>query len=156
MLIALFSVLVSLLMTTPLLAEPSSPYFPEIKTTQFGGEENRFLANITIHSPAELRQVLQQAERFFEKNNYHLGSPIRVVLHGPEAEVFIVDNYPQYKSLVKLAAQLQSLEVVDIYICETWMGDNGYVKDNLHNFVGTVPLGPAEIKRLLNLGYVYF
>jgi len=156
MLMPLFWIVLSGLMVVPALAEEGVTLYPEFKTTQLQSEEKHYLANITIHSPDELKEVLRQADIFYEDSNYHLAKPIKVVVHGAEAEVFITDRYRQYKPIVKLAAQLQSLEVVDIFVCETWIQGNGYEKKDFYNFVGTVPFGPAEMKRLLNMGYVYF
>ena len=56
-----------------------------------------------------------------------------------------------------LAARLTAFGVVKIQICETQTGVLGRNKSNLLPFVGTVPFGPAEERRLLQQeGYLQF
>ena len=84
-------------------------------------------------------------------------APIAFVLHGPEAESLFASHYAENKALVNLAARLTAFKVVDIKVCETWMGSRRLDSTQLPPFIGTVPFGPAEEKRLLKQErYVYF
>ncbi len=88
-----------------------------------------------------------------------LGSqmPVAFVLHGPEVRVLLRQNYMMYKATVDLAASLSALGVVDIKACETWMGGNQIMVEELQSFVGTVPYGPGEVNRLVKEeDYLYF
>lgn len=124
-------------------------------------EENasgRYLAKIQLNTADELRSFLQRSEQLFVDNNYQASElSIALVLHGPEAKIFLQDNYLQNKSLVDMAARLSAFGVVKVNVCEMWMGGEGIDGKSLPPFVDTVPFGPAEKKRLIEKeGYVYF
>ncbi len=82
--------------------------------------------------------------------------PVVIVIHGPEAPVFLRRNYRQFKEVVDLAARLDALGLADIRMCETWMRNNGVVREDLTPFVETVRFAPEEIERLQSEGYVRF
>ena len=118
-----------------------------------------YVAQIQLHTADELSEVLLRAERLQASGEFLPGKqmPIVFVLHGPEARVFFQNNYLQYKRLVDMAARLSAFEVVDIRVCETWMGGDGLDRDSLPPFVGTVHFGPEEQRRLLkDEDYIYF
>lgn len=120
---------------------------------------SRYIAHIQLHTSDELEKVLERADALLLGGQLHTGQhePIVFVLHGPEADVFVQGNYIKNKKLVDLAARLTAFQVVDIRVCETWMGGEGVEKSQLPPFVTTVPFGPAETKRLMEEErYVYF
>lgn len=122
-------------------------------------ESPRYLAEIELHTEAELLEALQRSEQLLDEGvlGRHSESPVRFVLHGPEVRILLLQNYSQYKSTVDLAARLSAFGVVDIKVCETWMGGNRVNPEELPPFVGTVPYGPSEERRLRNEeGYIYF
>ncbi len=119
-------------------------------------EDGQFLAQLHAHSPQELASLLNKAEKWAAAKNAYPEHPIAIVLHGPEANVFIKKNYSQYKNLVDQAAKLDAFKVVDIKICERWMGFNNIKRNQLPPFLDTVPFGPAEEKRLIKAGYQSF
>ena len=82
--------------------------------------------------------------------------PVVIVIHGPEAPVFLRRNYVQFKDVVDLAARLDALGLADIRMCETWMRNNGVVRGDLAPFVDTVRFAPEEIARLEDEGFVRF
>jgi len=102
---------------------------------------------------------LLQAEQLLADGALMAGepAPVTFVLHGPEVRILLRQNYLANKPVVDLAASLSALGVVDIKACETWMGGNHISVENLQPFVGTVPYGPAEQRRLLEEdSYLYF
>jgi intracellular sulfur oxidation DsrE/DsrF family protein len=119
-------------------------------------EEQKYIAQLHANTPQELADLLDRAESWVSKATTYPKYPIAVVLHGPEANVFIKHNYAQYKALVDQAAKLDAFKVVDIKICERWMGFNKINRDQLPPFVETVPFGEAEEKRLIKAGYQSF
>jgi intracellular sulfur oxidation DsrE/DsrF family protein len=119
-------------------------------------EEQKYIAQLHANTPQELADLLDRAERWVGEVTAYPKYPIAVVLHGPEANVFIKHNYAQYKDLVDQAAKLDAFKVVDIKICERWMGFNNIRRDQLPPFVETVPFGQAEEKRLIKSGYQSF
>ena len=119
-------------------------------------EEQKFIAQLHANTPQELSALLDRAESWAKHATAYPKHPIAIVLHGPEANVFIKKNYGQYQSLVDQAAKLDAFKVVDIKICERWMGFNNIKRDQLPAFVDTVPFGPAEEKRLIKAGYQSF
>lgn len=117
------------------------------------------LADIRIHSAEELLEVLMQVDNLFAQGEIQAGvdQPIVFLLHGNEAKTLFKSAYSQHKKVVDLAARLSAFAVVDIKVCETWMGGSGLDKNNLQPFVGTVPYAVAEERRLLKeQGYTYF
>lgn len=121
-------------------------------------ESGRFLAEIRVNSAAEVEQALKRAEQLFEQGAVSDDTgPAVFVLNGPEAAIFLKENYQQHKAIVDLAARLSAFQIVDIRVCEVRLGLMGYSKDAVHPFVGTVPFGPDEIDRLLkDEHYHYF
>lgn len=116
----------------------------------------RYLADIEVHSAAELESILQRADDLNNAGELDAGEPIVFVLHGKEGKVFLRDRYDDNKDLVDLAARLSALRVVDVRVCERWMGWQRIQVEELQPFITTVPSGPAEIDRLMDEGYVYF
>ncbi len=116
-----------------------------------------YLARIASDSPEEIAAALARAEELYKLGNFESSpKPIVIVLHGPEIEVFFKDKYQEYKEIVDLAARLSAFGIVDVRVCETETGVLGRSPSNLHSFIGTVPFGPSEIRRLLNKGHVSF
>jgi intracellular sulfur oxidation DsrE/DsrF family protein len=121
-------------------------------------EDPRYLATIELHTTAELYSVLVRAEQLLEQGLILQSEPAAVtfVLHGAEVASLLRQNYKQNKETVDLAARLSALGVVRIQACETWMGGNLVVPEDLQPFVGTVNYGPGEVSKLLEEGYLYF
>ncbi|OUR60401.1 hypothetical protein A9Q73_12145 [Bermanella sp. 47_1433_sub80_T6] len=119
-------------------------------------EEQKFIAQLHANTPQELADLLDRAESWAKQSKTYPKYPIAIVLHGPEVNVFIKKNYGQYQSLVDQAAKLDAFKVVDIKICERWMGFNNIDRNQLPAFVDTVPFGPAEEVRLIEAGYQSF
>ncbi len=119
-------------------------------------QEQKFIAQLHANTPQELSGLLNRAEAWAQNSDTYPTHPIQIVLHGPEVNVFIKKNYSQYRSLVDQAAKLDAFKVVDIKICERWMGFNGVTRDQLPPFVETVPFGPAEENRLIKANYQSF
>ncbi len=117
-----------------------------------------YLARILNDSPQEVADALRRAEALHAEGKLsEAANPIAIVLHGPEVEIFFKDNYEEYKNIVDLAAKLSAFGVVDVRVCETQTGILGRSRSSIHSFIGTVPFGPTEVKRLLNQqNYVYF
>jgi hypothetical protein len=127
--------------------------FPEVDIS------SRYIARIELHTVDELMNSLLRAEKLQREGSFIVGrdAPIAFVLHGPEAKALFLNNYAENKSLVDLAARLSAFDVVDIKVCETWSGSQGLDVSRLPPFIGTIPYGPAEEKRLLEQEkYVYF
>ena len=79
-----------------------------------------------------------------------------LVLHGPEVEFFAISNYEKYKDIVDQAARLDAFDVVDVKICQSMMGAQGIERNDIPSFIEQVPLGPGEVERLVQQGYVDF
>lgn len=134
-----------------IMAQPlQSPISPDIAN-------DRYLALIKKHTPSEVEMLFQRASMLVDEvENLSSYEPIVFVLHGDEAHAFRHQNMNQYKSLLELAERLDSNNVIDIRVCETWMRANGVERSELPAFIDTIPLGPAEQVRLRQQGYLYF
>jgi intracellular sulfur oxidation DsrE/DsrF family protein len=120
-------------------------------------ELQKLQANVALHTLAELRQLLEQAEKIAnDDTEYHTEEPISVVLHGEEIKAFVRSNYRMNKSLVDLAARLDAFKIIDVKVCKGWMGENGIMESQLPPFIEPVPFGAGERDRLEKAGYAYF
>jgi len=117
-----------------------------------------YLARFMLNSPEDLEKALLRAEELYSSGQVKdIDSPLAFVLHGPEVQVFLKNNYQQYKSIVDLAARLSAFDVVDMKVCQTRLGQLDETEESLPPFIETVPFGPAEVQRLLaDEQYVYF
>ena len=117
-----------------------------------------YLARIGYNDPEQLNEALERVQAFYEENEGETpSSPISIVVHGPEVEVFAKGNYEEYKNIVDRAAQLAAFGVLDIAVCETRLGIDGVEMSEVYPFVNTVPFGPAEEDRLITQEkYIYF
>lgn len=119
--------------------------------------EHKLQANIVLHTLAELEQLLVQAEVIAsDKTQFNLKQPIAVVLYGEEIRAFIRSNYRTNKELVDLAARLDAYSVIELKVCQHWMGENTIKADELPSFLEPVPVGAEEKSRLQQAGYAYF
>lgn len=115
-----------------------------------------YVADISVHSEAELQTLLGRVEQLLERPRTAGEAPlVSLVLHGPEVEYFALKNYQQYREVVDHAAKLAALGAVDISICQTQMRSHGIAEDEVPAFLRQVPYGPGEVQRLLDQGYVY-
>lgn len=119
---------------------------------------DNFVAKIELQTAEELFSVLQKAEKHYLQNGLDAElPPITFVLHGAEARSLVRNYYLAHKDLVDLAARLTALKVVNIQVCETWMGGNKIAKDHLQPFVSTVPDGKRYKQSLIQQqNYIYF
>jgi len=119
--------------------------------------DKRYLAEIRLHTPMEIEDLLERASKLVESAEAYKGfEPIAVVLHGDEADAFRSGNYQRYRKLIDLAARLDAFNVIDVQICETWMRMNNISRSELPAFVDTVPFGPAAERSLKRKGYQAF
>ena len=141
----------------PVNAARSQP--PALAQQPDDGSAVHFVAEIRVHTAAELHKILQRVEQVYQSSidTAQDVPPVVLLLHGAEARSLLRSNYATNKQLVDLAARLTAFELVDIKVCETWMGNQRLDKIKLQPFIGTVPFAPAEEKRLVEeLGYHYF
>ncbi len=143
--------IMALLWLSPFVSAQTEPAPPSVNPLGY-------VARIHNDSPEEVADALKRAESLYlEGKLSELTDPISIVLHGPEVEIFFKDKYDEYKNIVDLAARLSAFGVVNVQVCETQTGIMGRSRSSVHSFIGTVPFGPTEVKRLLNQqSYVYF
>lgn len=133
------------------------PHNPSLKNAIPEDQSAKYVAQIRLHTPEEIKAVLEKAQALVDKGEkFPDFDPIAVILHGPEIKVFARQNYQMYKTIVELAARLEAFNVIDVRVCEEQMAEDGIKKGDLPAFVDTVPYGPAEEQRLLKKGYTYF
>lgn len=118
----------------------------------------QLIAEIEVGTAEELEQKLQRVGELVDNNGWQYGrdAPVAFLLHGEEARALFRQNYSENKTLVDLAAKLAAFEVIDMRVCETWMGGNRLDKDQLQPFVNTVLFAPLEKKQLRSEGYIDF
>lgn len=125
--------------------------------TGAGADPERVVLDISVHTEEELRVLFDRAGQLAEKlQPAGQEASIVLVLHGPEVEFFSTRNYDSYTEIVDQAARLDALDIVDVKICQTMMKIAGVERDDIPSFIEQVPLGSAEVDRLVREGYVYF
>jgi intracellular sulfur oxidation DsrE/DsrF family protein len=73
---------------------------------------------------------------------------IVLVLHGSAIKFFAIENTGKFKQLLVRAESLVSGEVLKIKMCKLAAQAKGFKPEDIHGFVGLVPMGDAEIIRL--------
>lgn len=118
----------------------------------------KFQTQLILHTAEELKELLIKAEKLVNgETQYSTSEPIAVILHGEEILSFVRSNYRENKQLVDLAARLDAFRVIDIKVCQRWMGGNQIQAGDLPPFIEPVPWGAAEVKRLEQEdGYAFF
>lgn len=119
----------------------------------------RYIADIRLHTAAELDALLMRVDDAVQGHfqSEEQLEPVVFVLHGREALALTRSNYANNKSLVDRAARLSAFGVVDIRVCERWLGKQSLHAEQLPPFITTVSWGAEEERRLRNdEGYIGF
>jgi intracellular sulfur oxidation DsrE/DsrF family protein len=117
----------------------------------------RAVLDISVHTLEELKVLLDRAEQLAMRPQAQgAEASVVLVLHGPEVEFFSIRNYEKYKDIVDQAARLDAFDVVDVKICQTMLDMQGIERADIPAFIEQVPLGPDEVERLRQQGYVTF
>lgn len=131
-----------------------------VRSESFSGEDDvplRAVLDISVHTLEELRVLLDRAEGLAMRPQAQgEEASVVLVLHGPEVEFFSIRNYAKYKDIVDQAARLDAFDVVDVRICRTMLDMQGIERNDIPSFIEQVPLGPDEVERLRQQGYVSF
>ena len=96
----------------------------------------------------DIRVILDTLEQRVTDNTTSSAPPIVMMLHGPQANLFLKQNFSANRSLIDSTAKLTGYGVLDVKICETWMRSNGHERSALFPFIDTVPYGAGELARL--------
>lgn len=132
-------------------SEPSTEVIPK------EGLPKKAVLDVTVHTLEELKVLFDRAEELaMTPRPPGEEASVVLVLHGPEVEFFSISNYEKYRDIVDQAARLDAFDVVDVKICQTMMEISGIPRDDIPSFIDQVPLGSAEVERLVREGYVYF
>ena len=117
-----------------------------------------YIARLELNKPEEVEATLKRVEEIYLSGQLDSKEPpVTFILHGPEAVIFLAENYHMYQSIVDLAEELTEKNVVDIKVCRNRLRIEGAKKKPLQPFVGSVRFGPREERRLHRAeGYEYF
>lgn len=127
-----------------------------VQSETIANNSDDYIARLNARTPEELQDILFRAQMWAGQFETYPSRPISIVLHGSEAHAFVKRNYHEHKELVDMAAKLDAFNIVDVQICETWMGLNNVSRKELPPFLQIVPFGPAEESRLIEAGYQQF
>ena len=117
----------------------------------------RAVLDISVHTIEGLKVLFDRAEELAMRPQAPgEEASVVLVLHGPEVKFFSIRNYEKYKEIVDQAARLDAFDVVDVKICQTMIGIEGIDRDDIPSFIEQVPIGPGEVDRLVQEGYVAF
>ena len=131
-----------------------------VLSESFAGEDEvplRTVLDISVHTLEGLEVLLDRAEELAMRPQAQGDeASVVLVLHGPEVKFFSIRNYAKYKNIVDQAARLDAFDVVDVKICQSMLDMQGIDRDDIPSFIEQVPLGPGEVERLRQQGYVAF
>jgi intracellular sulfur oxidation DsrE/DsrF family protein len=118
--------------------------------------QDLYMIRIRDHSKAEISTAIKRIEAvtIMAVSKGEL-SPVKLVLSGDELRLFLRAGYGGQQNLVDRVARLESLGVLEVKACETWMRSQGVTPTDIMPFIETVPYGPDEVKRLTEEGYHY-
>jgi intracellular sulfur oxidation DsrE/DsrF family protein len=137
---------------TPSVGNPAAPSDDMGEGLRDG---KRYAYDIVLHTPEQIREVLQRAEQISKAPRpANEQASIAMVLHGPEIDIFAIENYPKYRDIVDLAAKLDAYNVIEVKMCQTMMRKRGLKNNDVPGFIELVPYGPDEVEKLRNNGYV--
>tara|TARA_R110001592_G_scaffold363392_1_gene687082 strand:- start:4339 stop:4794 length:456 start_codon:yes stop_codon:yes gene_type:complete len=110
----------------------------------------RYVTDIELQDARQLSELLERAgQLLLDGLATQDGAPkVSFVLHGPVIRDLLRQNYGGNIQLVNLAASLSALQVVEVKVCQTWMGVNGVDAAELQPFVIPVNLAASEVERL--------
>ena len=135
----------------------SQPVLPHIDNnkTQFNIGNKSYLFDVSDHSLEELEALLERAHEISQVSQEETSDlEIVMILHGPDIEWFTQDRYEENRKLIELAEKLDSFEVIDMKVCETAMDSRGVKREDIPDFIESVPYAPDEIRKLLQEGYI--
>ena len=118
-------------------------------------ENKSYLFDVNTHSIEELEALLIRAEEVSETHPADFEElDIVMVIHGPDIDWFKEENSAQNKDLVELAARLDAYDIIDMKVCEYTMNSRGVSRDDLPDFIESVPFAPTVIENLLQQGHI--
>ncbi|HBE91777.1 MAG TPA: hypothetical protein DDW55_04340 [Gammaproteobacteria bacterium] len=117
--------------------------------------ETRYVFDVVIHEQDKMEGLLKRIEELAGQIDTRQGTPeLALILHGPEIDYFTGRNYDRYMSLVDRAAVLDKKGVLDVKVCDTMIRSLGLEQESFPDFIDHVPYGPAEVKKLIEQGFV--
>lgn len=140
------------------LGQPGAVDFATIEAPALSGAGSSagFVVELEAANAEDVREIVERVEAVVAADDFPGGTPVVLVLHGNEANVFTRGNYSRYREIVDSAARLDAFGAMDVRICAQWMSANGVGRGEIPAFVEPVPYGPAEVNRLRSQGYRRF
>lgn len=144
---------------TPVVHPPEVTVEPavisETQQTQFHIGNKSYLFDVSNHSVEEMEALLNRAREIsqFDADAYK-DLKIVMILHGPDIDWFSNENKHRNMQLVSLAEELDKLDIIDMKVCETAMNKRGIKREDIPEFIESVPYAPDEIRRLLENGHI--
>jgi len=115
----------------------------------------RYVFDVVIHDLDKMDRLLKRIEELAGNIESRRETPdLALVLHGPEIRYFTDRNYQRYMSLVDRAEVLDREGVLDVKVCDTMVQALGLEQESFPDFIEHVPYGPAEVRKLVERGYV--
>ena len=135
--------------------EPKAAIIKPIAKPKVDLENKRYLFNVTDHSLEELEALLVRTEEVSKSHPADFDDlEIIMVLHGPDVDWFKKDNHEHNEKLIELAERLDKYDVIDMKVCETTLSNRGVDKEDLPEFIESIPYAPSEIQVRLEQGYI--
>ena len=118
-------------------------------------ENKSYLFNVKEHSISEIEALLERTEEVtMAQSAEYQDLEIVMVIHGPDIKWFTQQNHTENQKLLDLAARLDERDIIDMQVCETAMQFHGIEREDIPEFIDSVPYAPVEIKSRLRDGYV--
>lgn len=118
-------------------------------------ENKSYLFVVKDHSIDEFEALLNRAEQVSQSQPQDFEDlEIVMVIHGPDIDFFTHQNHGNNSQLLDIAERLDSINVIDMKVCETTMSMRGVERHEIPSFIESVPFAPTEIKDRLKEGYI--
>lgn len=131
-----------------LAADANAPW-GQAKVDNVHYKPHKVVYDVSVSSVRAMTSVLDRVSylnTLYEADPFE--SSIVVVLHGNEIPFFAIENYDQHKELMQRAQSLVNSGNIRFRMCKLAAQGHGYKPEDIHGFVGMVPMADAEIVRL--------
>lgn len=122
---------------------------------QFNIGNKSYLFDVSDHTIEEMQALLNRAKEIsLVDSDSYKDLDIVMVLHGPDIDWFTEQNREKNFKLIDLARELDKLDIIDMKVCETAMDKRGIKREDVPEFIESVPYAPDEMKKLLQEGFI--
>ncbi|MDO9226840.1 MAG: DsrE family protein [Pseudomonadota bacterium] len=136
-------------------ADPEAPW-GHGKAVAQAYTKQKVVYDVTVSTESAMRSVISRAQLLVDLNGSDpFDNKVVIVLHGKEIPFFAVKNLEKHRELMQRAQSATQTGLIEFRMCKLAAEGHGFQPEDIHGFVGLVPMADAEIVRLQQEGYAY-